>query len=364
MDNNIFSDSINLHAEPTNSIFLFIRTIYRKLIPKNIREKRWQNIYRKKQRKFNINFSKRLLKFIQHYQNLILYMEKNTEFLIDEETILIPLLRNNNLTITEKLFRKWKLLEILETGYKNIDRENIKKYLQKNSAAMLPYDFVKKYDYNNVIVYNDKGNKYVIHEKKRLYFPSNWENENIQKYYNGLLYEQDTDSPHLYESDTVHVNTGDIVVDIGASEGFFALSVIDKAKKVYLFECDEIWNKPQKMTFAPYKDKVVIVNKYVSNNINNNNITLDQFFEGQEVNFIKADIEGAELDALKGGHNLLTSNKNIKIVFCTYHNNNDAKNIKKILHKDNFHVEFSKGYIISVWEKSFVIRKGVIRGYK
>jgi len=228
----------------------------------------------------------------------------------------------------------------------------------------LPYDFVKKYDYNNVIVYNDKGNKYVIHEKKRLYFPSNWENENIQKYYNGLLYEQDTDSPHLYESDTVHVNTGDIVVDIGASEGFFALSVIDKAKKVYLFECDEIWNKPQKMTFAPYKDKVVIVNKYVSNNINNNNITLDQFFEGQEVNFIKADIEGAELDALKGGHNLLTSNKNIKIVFCTYHNNNDAKNIKKILHKDNFHVEFSKGYIISVWEKSFVIRKGVIRGYK
>jgi hypothetical protein len=197
-----------------------------------------------------------------------------------------------------------------------------------------------------------------------MYFPKEWEDERIQKYYNTLSLEQDTNSAHLYESDMVHVNTGDVVVDIGASEGFFALSVIEKAKKIFLFECDEIWNNAQKMTFGPYKDKVIIVNKYVSGHTSDNNITLDHFFDGQKVNFVKADIEGAELEALKGGHNLFNTNENIKVAFCVYHNENDAKDIRKILQKNNFNIEFSKGYIIPIWEKRFVLRKGVIRGFK
>jgi len=360
---NNLSNSMSLYINIKNSISSFFRNTYRKIIPKNIREKRWQYIYHKRQHKFYINFSKYFLKFTHYYQNLILYMDKNTEFLFDEEKDLIPLLKNNNLTITS-LFKKWELIRLLRTGRRNSEQENIMKYLQKNPVAMLPYDYIKKYDYNNIVVYNDNSNKYIMHEDKRLYFPGSWENENIQKYYNGLIYEQDIDSPHRYESDIVHVSPGDVVVDIGASEGFFALSVIDKAKKIYLFECDEIWNKPQKMTFAPYKDKVVMVNKYVSDYTNDNNITMDQYFEKQKVNFIKMDIEGTELKALKGSHNIFTVNKDIKVAICTYHNKDDAKNIRKILLKNNFFIEFSKGYIISVWEESFNLRKGIIRGYK
>jgi len=353
MDSKLYDNNV-LHTDKTNMVYSFLRIIYKKIIPKNIREKLKHNIHRKKQHEFNINFCKRLLSFIQ-------YLDKNTSFLINED---ITLIKNNLITI-KSLYKKYKLIRTLEIERKSCkEYEKILNYLFKNPITMLPYDFYNKYNYNDIVVFNDNGNKYVLYENKRMYFPKIWENERIQKYYNGIIYEQDIDSPHRYESDIVHVNPGDVVVDIGASEGFFALSVIESAKKVYLFECDEIWNDAQKMTFEPYKDKVVIVNKFVSDNTNDNNITLDQFFDEQEVNFIKADIEGAEIKALNGCYNLFKTNKNIKVAFCTYHNKNDAEEIKQILIKNNFQIEFSKGYIISVWEESFNLRKGVIRAYK
>jgi hypothetical protein len=336
-------------------IFNFLRNIYRKAVPKNIRARMWENANNRKQYKFNLNSIK--------------YIQKNADSLTDEDNILISLVKSNLYIESEnfkKLQSKWELIKYLEKeNSKNNEKIEIKNYLKRNAVAMLPYDFIKKYDYNDVIIYNENDNKYVLHENKRMYFPKNWKDDKIQIYYNSLLQEQNTDSPHRYEYGMVQVNSGDVVVDIGASEGFFALSVIEKAKKIYLFECNELWNDILEMTFSPYKEKVVIVNKYVGDYTDGNTTTMDHFFNGgQEVNFIKADIEGAELKYLKGSYNLLRASKNIKLTICTYHNKNDAQKIKQILLKNNFYVEFSKGYILSNWEKKYRLRKGLIRGHK
>jgi 16S rRNA A1518/A1519 N6-dimethyltransferase RsmA/KsgA/DIM1 with predicted DNA glycosylase/AP lyase activity len=48
------------------------------------------------------------------------------------------------------------------------------------------------------------------------------------------------------------VAEGDVVVDAGAAEGNFALSVIDKASKVYIIEGDAGWCEALRQTFLPY----------------------------------------------------------------------------------------------------------------
>jgi len=232
-------------------------------------------------------------------------------------------------------------------------------FIKNNPIAMLPYEYTKRYDAEEVVVYFDNvcNMKYVLHDNKRLYFPEKescyshvFDDNTIRKYYSTLLKEQDVNSPHRYESAGVHVQAGDVVADIGAAEGIFALSVIDKVKKVYLFEVLEEWVAALKMTFGPWKEKVVIVNKYVSNISENDFTTLDDFLGHNEINFIKADIEGSELDLLQGARNILATRRNLRVALCTYHHVDHAESARSILASNEFLTEFSNGYIVSVWE--------------
>jgi hypothetical protein len=183
------------------------------------------------------------------------------------------------------------------------------------------------------------------------------------------LVEQDAASPHRYETTEFHVSEGDVVVNAGVAGGNFALSIVDKVKKIYLFEVDKAWIEVLKITFAPWKDKVVIVNKYVSDNNKGNCITLDNFFGQEQIDFIKADIEGAEPLLLAGAETILSRQTSMKIVLCTYHKHDDAETLNQILTAKGFHTEFSKGYMIFLHEiydklKPPYLRKGVIRGVK
>jgi hypothetical protein len=202
-----------------------------------------------------------------------------------------------------------------------------------------------------------------------LYFKRDWDEEQIQKYYNGLLIEQDISSPHRYETAEFHVSEGDVVIDAGVAEGNFALSIVDKVKKLYLFEVDEAWIEVLKITFAPWKDKVIIINKYVSNNNKDNCITLDSFFGDEQIDFIKADIEGAESQLLDGAKTILSRQTSIKIVLCTYHKHRDADILNRMLIEKGFSAEFSKGYMIFYYEaydklKPPYLRKGLIKAKK
>ena len=236
-------------------------------------------------------------------------------------------------------------------------------------STMFPYEFIQNYNAMNIDVFFDKSNKtrYVIHENKRLYFPDMWNITQIQSYYNNLALEQDKDSPHRYETNKFAVKNGDVIVDIGAAEGIWALQNIEKASKVYLFECESMWINALLKTFEPWKEKVIIVNKYISDKIDKKNVTLDNYFYGQTINFIKADIEGMELKMLNGGNEILKKNCELKILLCTYHQKDDFLKFKKLLEKMNFVTEYSKGYMIYIYDFNLdepYIRHGLIRAKK
>jgi hypothetical protein len=205
-------------------------------------------------------------------------------------------------------------------------KREIYEYLRKNPIWFQPYDFMKKYRQVDTAVYLDESNglPYVIFEGKRLYFQRGARVKDIQKSVAELLSEQDMNSPHKYETEFAHVREGDIVLDAGVAEGNFSRSVIEKVKKIYLFGMNKKWLEALEATFAPWKEKVVIVNKAVSDRDTEDSIRLDTFFDSEKINFIKADIEGAELALVRGAGKLLERSPHLSLSLCTYHNQTDA----------------------------------------
>jgi hypothetical protein len=204
------------------------------------------------------------------------------------------------------------------------------------------------------------GDWHVIHNGKKLFFAKRDANY-TKVLYRSLLIEQDTNSPHRYVNSYDELD-GKILLDVGAAEGIFALDVIERVKKVYIFECGNEWIEPLKKTFQPWKEKVEFVHKYVSNIDNDSCITLDTFFKDKENDnlFIKMDIEGEELNALYGAQKLLKNGENISLAICTYHKDNDAEMISNLLTSLDYQCEFTPGFLLI----NSKLRKGVCRGKK
>jgi precorrin-6B methylase 2 len=255
---------------------------------------------------------------------------------------------------------------------KQISREQkeVISYLKKNPLSIFPYSFSEKYDYRNVKVFTDEksGLKYVIMDGERLYFKRKWSEELIKGCYSFLQMEQDIDSPHRYLTDEFFVRNNDVVADIGAAEGTFALSVVKQARKIYLFESDTEWVEPLEATFAPWKEKVEIINKFVSDNNNEENITLDSYFDKKgTVDFFKIDVEGGETDLLKGCAEMLSSNNSLALAICTYHKPDDEIVFTEMLKNRGFGLSHSKGYMIFIKDNKLqppYLRRGLIRAEK
>jgi hypothetical protein len=262
----------------------------------------------------------------------------------------------------EQLFKSSSLEERAKT---DIEIRTILRYCRKNFDIFIPYDFTKKYMPENVKVYIDGNSKYVLFLNKRMYFPEKFTKEMTRFYFASVLREQDLASPHRYESENFAVQEDDIVADVGAAEGIFALSVIEKVKKIYLFECEEKWLEPLQKTFAPWSDKVEIIHKYVSDYDSSDNMTLDAFCRDgkREINFIKADIEGAEIAMLKGARDTLVRQKKLRLALCAYHRETDAEDLREILENNRFQVKFSAGYLIPYMGGGGV-RRGILRATK
>jgi FkbM family methyltransferase len=61
-----------------------------------------------------------------------------------------------------------------------------------------------------------------------------------------------------------------------------------------------------------------------------------------EVNWMKIDVEGAELEVLKGAHNILSNSKRIKMLIEIHDTNKLYKPIVEILNSHNFKIIFEK----------------------
>lgn len=239
------------------------------------------------------------------------------------------------------------------------------KYLQNNQLHYFTDDFYRSYLNEEVKVFYDPETslRFVFHEGKRLYFKRSWSEERIQKSYIFLRIEQDPQSPHCYLNQNFTINKNDIVVDIGSAEGNFSLNAIEKAKKIIIIEADKDWIEPLNATFKPWKEKVTILNKYVSNESNEKTSKLDKLVN-KRVSFIKIDAEGEEYNILKGASQILSGNS-LKLVICTYHNPEDAYNVGYLLVSKKFKIEHSKGLMLFLdrW-KSPYLRKALVRAYK
>ena len=138
-----------------------------------------------------------------------------------------------------------------------------------------------------------------------------------------------------------------MLVDVGVAEGNFALSVQEDASKLFLFEADKERIEPLNATFEPWKNKVLIVNKFVSDVIHSTNMRLYDFISIEETGtFLKIDIEGGESRLFKGCKRILTDQKPLKTAICTYHKQEDEKEFLSLLTQNGFKTSHSDGFML------------------
>ena len=192
-----------------------------------------------------------------------------------------------------------------------------------------------------------------------------------------------------YEYNNVKILPGDIVIDCGANIGMFAALASHKGATVFAFEpfgiiidnylsktiaCNQsisicklaVSDKQQELEFEIYEamdaGRLSSVGE-VSSNAKQavkieqvQAVTIDNFISENKiskVDFIKADIEGAERNMLKGATHVLKE-FSPKLAICTYHLPDDPKIIREII------LDANPNYIIEErWKKLYAhIPKG------
>lgn len=232
-------------------------------------------------------------------------------------------------------------------------------FIKNNPIDVFNYEFTKKYFGMKIDIQLDRSNGlyYVYYKSKRMYLSRKFDTmPKAELYIRQILLEQDEMSPHRYFDDQFAVGQDSILMDAGVAEGNFALEIIDKVKKIYLVEADALWVEALSYTFAPFIDKVTIIHGFLSDNSMNGCVTIDEIVKENQLNYIKMDIEGSELSALKGGKLTLLRN-NIQLAVCCYHKEDDFENIKSLLDTYGYESVGKKGYMIFVTGDNFTALK-------
>jgi FkbM family methyltransferase len=175
-----------------------------------------------------------------------------------------------------------------------------------------------------------------------------------------------------YELDLLKLNSGDVVFDCGASLGMFSAVASAKGCIVHAFEpirevIDNylvktaqwnpnikiveaaLWDKNEILEFEVKQDRTsshVIRNQNYSNDTKEKRkiqaFSIDEYARNngiERIDFIKADIEGAERYMLKGAKETLQQHQP-KLSLCTYHLPDDPKVMREII------LEINPNYVI------------------
>lgn len=253
----------------------------------------------------------------------------------------------------------------------NNDQKEILKNISSRPLIPFPYDFYYDIIAQDVVMYtdNEKQLPYFLFKGKKLYFPREMVRYDAKELYKSLIAEQDPQSPHCYFNGKHVPTAADTVLDLGAAEGIFGLSVVDHVKKLILVDADPKWKDALQATFEPYKDKVVILNKFVGSGTPEESISLDELYSRYgDISYIKMDIEGAERNMLAQVARLDPAKlQQLTLSVCTYHYQDDAVMIKKDLENMGFETEFSNGYVFFFYDENIrspYLRKALIKGFR
>ena len=261
--------------------------------------------------------------------------------------------------------KKKAVINELKEDPHNQEYIEIIEYLRNNKLAVFPYNFVKECVNQCVNTFYEDGFYYVVYvnpfngKTHKIFAPKEWKQKKIVKYFTEIFYEQNRLSPHCYFQKTTEDTFNEkIVADLGAAEGIFSISIVDFVKKIYLFECDSIWIEPLRRTFSEYRDKIEIVQKYVGNKNENNITSIDSFFDNKDIDVIKADIEGSEIDMLEGCD--LSLDKIETVLIAAYHKHEDEKRFSEIFKNKGYCVFSTDGYMIP-WLLPLEFKKPYVR---
>ncbi len=244
------------------------------------------------------------------------------------------------------------------------EKKTILAYLKQHDLAVFPYAFTSRYKPEDITLQYDQERNllYTMWDGAKLYYKNGTDKRKARKYFNSLRMEQDANSPHCYLTAEFSVSDNDVVLDVGAAEGNFSLSVISRASHIFLFEPEPDWVKALEATFAPWKEKVTIVKNYVSDHTEGNMISIDDYLpEEQRINFIKADVEGFEYALLQGARKTIARQQNLKLAICTYHHQDDADRIDALLKNFGCLTEFTPGYILYHYGRENVVKEPYLR---
>lgn len=251
---------------------------------------------------------------------------------------------------------------------KDVEIQGIIQYWEKNDISVYN-QYVAEGKEKYIVQWDCIQNMpYIVYEDKRMYFPYDYKFQEYdgQKVVMDISAEQQRTSPHCYIKQDIKVEQGDVIVDAGVQEGNFSLRHIEKVSKAYLFECDRRWIKPLEQTFHKFKDKVILYNKYLGQFNAGKYINLDSI-SAKRVDFLKMDIEGAEIEALLGGKKVLLNNK-VKCAICSYHKNGDEEAIRDILNSYGYKTSTSEGYMVFYYDMNIYstldFRRGIVYARK
>lgn len=241
------------------------------------------------------------------------------------------------------------------------EMQEVVDYIQKKGVRMYNYPFFDEYMEKDVEIFFDSEYSlfYGVYRTHRMYLSRKLNTLQMARtYFRYVCMEQDWRSPHCYLTNETKSEEWKEVVDIGAAEGVFALEIIDTVDHVYLIEADADWCEALALTFRFYKEKVAIIQGYASNTEGKGTIVLDRLLEDKKIDFIKMDIEGAEMQALWGAEKLIDKS-GPRMAICTYHNPGDNKMIREWLLERGYGVEDSPGYVVCQGEWELENKKNV-----
>jgi hypothetical protein len=237
------------------------------------------------------------------------------------------------------------------------ERKAMASHLRRTLVGQFNVPFELKYRYRRpkIVLDRQNGLHYAVTAgNQRLYFKRGIRKRTVRLWYNNLCMEQDDESPHNYCFNNFTASDDTIIADIGAAEANFTLRFIEKIKKAYLFESDPEWIEAMEASFRPWKDKVLIVKKFVSDKTTGDCVTLDAFFANHEKpTVLKIDVEGEEQRVLASAGTLLAGGGVSDILACTYHRENDAETLSRMLEGMNYETAISPGYMLLTRESGF-----------
>ena len=315
----------------------------------------------------NIPFKKIIMirdkrKYLNYYE---IGKEKINKTIFNKIKIYIEKVNFLKYNLFWHLFKKWiNRFNLLRTIYREDKIKAIKNYIKNDfeysktkkeidsfktksiynfNGAKIPLSIITPDTFLNVLKPHIKNinykketvEKFYIEQKKEYKTLTYWKDNYLER-------EPDYIGGHLishgfsYFFEEIVINNGDVVIDLGAAPGdFSAVCIINGASKVYAFEPEENNSSDIEKVNKLNGNKIDIIRKYCDSktNTDTNCISLDDFVKTNnisKIDFIKADIEGAETKALIGAKNILKTHKP-KLAFCTYHSIDDENNIEKLI---------------------------------